>query len=44
MTLMLAIIFLFVALGLMSPRLGAREHLVIVLLATVLTALYFFGG
>jgi hypothetical protein len=42
MHLMLYVILLCVALGLLASRFGAREHAAIVLLATTMTALYFF--
>ncbi len=42
MNLMLTVIFLCVVLGLVAPRLGKREHLAIVILATVMTGLYLF--
>jgi hypothetical protein len=42
MNLMLTVIVLFIALGLLAPRLGVRQHLIIVSLATTMTALYFF--
>lgn len=43
MNLMLFVIFLAVALGLIARRLGLREHLAIVVLATTMTGLYFFA-
>jgi hypothetical protein len=42
MNLMLLVIFLCIVLGLLAPRLGSREQLAIVLVATAMTALYFF--
>ena len=42
MMLMLAVIFLCVALGLLAPRLGVREHLIVAFIAMLMTALYFF--
>jgi len=38
---MLAMIFLCVAFGLAAPRFGTREHLVVALMASAMTALYF---
>ena len=40
MFLMLGVIFLYVALGLLAPRLGVREHIVIVLIAGAMTTAY----
>ena len=40
MTLMLAVIFLCVALGLVAPRFGARENLAVAVLAALMSALY----
>lgn len=42
MNLMLAVIFLSVALGVLSRRFGARQDLALALLAVAITALYFF--
>jgi hypothetical protein len=42
MNLMLSVIFACVGIGLLSRRLGAREQVAIVVLATAMTALYFF--
>ena len=42
MMLMLAVIFLCIAIGLLAPRFGTREHLAIAFLATTMTALYLF--
>jgi hypothetical protein len=44
MNLMLAVIFLCIVLGLLAPRLGAREHLAVAALATAMTALYLFAN
>lgn len=44
MMLMLAVIFVCVALGLLAPRVGAREQMTVVLIATTMTALYYFFG
>ena len=41
MNLMLVVIVLCVVLGLLVPRLGVREHVLVALLATAMTALYF---
>lgn len=43
MNLMLAVIFLCVALGLFVRRLGVREQLLVVVIATTMTGLYFFA-
>jgi hypothetical protein len=43
MNLMLTVIFLCVALGLLAHRLGGREQLVVVVIATTMTGLYFFA-
>jgi hypothetical protein len=40
MNLMLTVIFLWVAVGLLSPSFGGRQHLAVVLLATALTAAF----
>ncbi len=42
MNLMLVVIFLSVAIGLWAHRLGRRANLAIALLATLMTALYYF--
>jgi hypothetical protein len=42
MNLMLTVIFVCVALGLLAPKLGRREHLAIVVMATTMTGLYYF--
>jgi hypothetical protein len=42
MNLMLTVIFLCVALGLLAPRIGKREQLAIVAMATTMTGLYYF--
>jgi fucose permease len=42
MNLMLAFLFVCIALGLLAPRLGRREQLILGFLATMTTALYFF--
>jgi len=42
MNLMLLVILACVILGLWAPRLGRREQLAIGLVATTMTALYFF--
>jgi hypothetical protein len=42
MHLMLMVIFLFVVLGLQAHRLGAREQIGVIFLATTMTALYLF--
>jgi hypothetical protein len=42
MMLMLTVIFLCVALGLLAGRFGTPQHLAVIFLATVMTALYFF--
>jgi hypothetical protein len=42
MNLMLTIIFLCVALGLLAPRIGMREQLAVVMMATTMTGLYYF--
>ncbi len=44
MNLMLAVIFLCVAIGLLAPRIGRREQAGVVLLAVIMTALYYFRG
>jgi hypothetical protein len=41
---MLFVIFAYVALGLVRPRLGFYEHVAMVLLAVGMTAVYFFVG
>ena len=40
MFLMLGVIFLYLALGLLAPRLGTREHVAIVLIASTMTTIY----
>ena len=42
MNLQLAMIFTCVAIGLLAPRFGRRAHFLIGLLATAMTALYYF--
>ena len=42
MQLMLVVIFFSLALGLLMPRIGRREHAVICFVAVVMAALYFF--
>lgn len=42
MQLMLVVIFSSLALGLLAPRIGRRAQAVIVLMAIVMAALYFF--
>jgi hypothetical protein len=42
MNLMLAVMVLCVALGLFARQLGTREQLVIVVIATTMTGLYYF--
>jgi hypothetical protein len=42
MNLMLAVLFVCIALGLAAPRIGAREQLAIVIIAVGMTGLYFF--
>ena len=42
MNLMLCVIFLCVAVGLLAHRIGPRERMVVVALASVMTGLYFF--
>lgn len=42
MYLMLAVIFLCVALGLAVRRVGGREQLTVAVIAAVMTSLYFF--
>jgi hypothetical protein len=41
MNLMLTLIFCCIAVGLVAPRLGRREHLIIAGFATVATVLWF---
>ncbi len=43
MHLMLAVIFLCVGLGLFVRRFGWREQLLVVVMATAMTGLYYFG-
>jgi hypothetical protein len=43
MNLMLAVIFLCVALGLFARRIGGREQLAVVVIATMMAGLYFFA-
>ena len=40
MNVLLAVLFTCVGLGLLAPRLGRNQHLIIVALATLATALY----
>lgn len=42
MNLVLLMVFACVVLGLWTPRLGRRTHVIIGLLAVIITALYFF--
>ena len=42
MNLMLAVIFVCIALGLLAPRIGRREQLAVVVIAVAMTSLYFF--
>ena len=44
MGLMLAVIFLCLGVGLLGSRFGPAEHLALVFLAVVMTALYFFSA
>jgi hypothetical protein len=44
MNLMLTVIFSCLAIGLIVRRVGVREHLLILGIATVMTFLYFFVG
>ena len=44
MKLMLACIFLWIALGLLAPRFGMREKVAAALLATAMTLLYYRFG
>ena len=44
MPLMLAVMFMCVALGLLARRFGARQHLAVVVLAIAMTVLYLFLG
>ena len=44
MSLMLVVIFLSVGLGLLAPRFGAREQVVLALAACAMTALYLLFG
>jgi len=41
MALMLAVIFLCVAVGVLAPQFGPRIYIVVALLATTMTALYY---
>jgi hypothetical protein len=40
MFLMLAVIFLYVAMGLLARRIGAREHAMVALVASTMTLIY----
>ncbi len=42
MPLMLTVIFVCIAIGLLAPRFGPREYLIVALLAATMTALYYF--
>lgn len=44
MNLMLTVIFLCVAVGLLFPRFGRLQQAAIAVIATVMTALYYFRG
>ena len=44
MNLMLTAIFLCLAVGLLSPRFGRLQQVAIAVIATVMTALYYFRG
>jgi len=41
---MLSALFVWVAIGLLAPRLGRRENLAIVSIAAIMTVLYLFQG
>lgn len=42
MNLMLAVIFVCIAIGLLAPRIGMREQLTVSVIAVAMTCLYFF--
>ena len=44
MYLMLAVIFIYVGLGLVVPRIDRRTHALVAALATAMTALYYVKG